>query len=173
MKDLSMHVLDITENSVQAGASDVDVELHYKEDVLELTIRDNGRGMDSEMVKRVTDAYTTSRTKRKVGLGLPFLKMNAEQSGGSVVVKSRPGEGTVVKAVFVTSHIDCIPAGDLPSSLSLLITGHPDVNFRIKIIRNDEVFEISSAEIQEILDGIPISHPKVGVFIKKLLREEM
>lgn len=173
MKDLSMHILDITENSVRAGATDVDVELHYKADVLELIIRDNGCGMDPGMVKQITDPYTTSRTKRKVGLGLPFLKMNAEQTGGSVVVESQQGVGTVVKAIFVTSHIDCVPPGDLPASLSMLITGHPGVNFRIKIIRNDEVFEISSAEIQEILDGIPISHPKVGVFIKNLLREEV
>lgn len=168
-----MHILDITENSVRAGARDVDITLHYMADVLELTIRDNGCGMDAEMVKRITDPYTTSRTTRKVGLGLPFLKMNAEQTGGSIVVESQPGEGTVVKAIFVTHHIDCVPPGDLPASLSMIMTGHPDVNFRIKIIRNDEVFDISSAEIQEILDGIPISHPKVGVFIKNLLKEEV
>ncbi len=168
-----MHILDITENSVRAGATEVEIELSHHGDVMVMTICDNGCGMDVEMVKKILDPYTTSRTTRKVGLGLPFLKMNAEQTGGNVQVESKPGVGTRVKALFYTGNIDCIPSGDLPGSLSLLITGHPGVNFRIKRIREDEVFEISSEEINEVLDGFPISHPKVGVFIRNMLREEV
>lgn len=173
MKDLSMHILDIAENSVRAGATQVDVELHYKGEMLEIIIRDNGCGMDAKMVEKITDPYTTSRKTRKVGLGLPFLKMNAEQTGGSVIVESEPGVGTLVKAHFMTSNIDCVPSGDLASTLASLITGHPDVDFRIKIIRDEKVFDISSSEIDEVLDGIPISHPKVGMFVRNMLKEEV
>lgn len=172
MKDLSMHILDIAENSIKAGAKQVEVELRYADDRLEMIISDDGCGMDAEMVKRITDPYATSRTSRKVGLGLPFLKMNAEQTGGSIEISSEPGRGTRVKAVFMTGHIDCVPPGDLPSSLSLLMTGNPDVNFVIKISKDNNEFEISSGEVNEVLDGIPISHPKVGVFVRNMLKEE-
>jgi anti-sigma regulatory factor (Ser/Thr protein kinase) len=173
MKDLSMHIMDIAENSVRAGATEVEVCLAFSGDTLEMSIRDNGCGMDAKMVQKITDPYTTSRTTRKVGLGLPFLKMNAEQTGGSIEVESERGRGTTVKAVFFTNNIDCIPMGDVASTLSLLMTGNPEVNVIVKIQKNDEVFEISSKEINDILDGIPISHPKVGVFIKNMLKEEV
>lgn len=172
MKDLSMHILDIVENSIKAGAKQVEVELRYVDNRQEITISDNGCGMDAEMVKRITDPYTTSRTSRKVGLGLPFLKMNAEQTGGNLMISSVPGRGTTVKAVFMTDNIDCVPPGDLASSLSLLMTGNPEVNFVIRLIKDDDVFEVSSDEINEVLDGIPISHPKVGVFVRNMLKEE-
>jgi hypothetical protein len=171
MKDLSMHILDIAENSVKAKATQVDVELKYVDDVLEMTIHDNGCGMDVEMGRNITDPFVTSRTSRKVGLGLPFLKMNAEQTGGSVIVESDLGKGTTVKATFVMSHIDCVPQGNLASTLALLMTGNPDVNIRISIVKKDVNFEISSEEINEILDGVPISHPKVGIFIRNIIKE--
>lgn len=171
MKDLSMHILDIAENSVRAGSTEVDVELYDQDNRLELVIRDNGCGMDAEMVRNITDPYMTSRTSRKVGLGLPFLKMNAEQTGGSVLVESEPGKGTCVRAIFMKDHIDCIPEGDVPSTLAALMTGHPGVNFRIRIDKNGESFDLSTKEITEILDGIPVSHPKVRVFIRNMLKE--
>ncbi|PWE00910.1 ATP-binding protein [Marinilabilia rubra] len=168
-----MHIMDIAENSIKAGADEVDVSLVFLGETLEMTIRDNGCGMDAEMVQKITDPYTTSRTTRKVGLGLPFLKMNAEQTGGKVEVVSAPGEGTTVKAVFFTSNIDCIPLGEVASTLSLLITGNPAINVKVRIQKDEEVYEISSREINDILDGIPISHPKVGVFVKNMLKEEL
>lgn len=173
MKDLSMHILDIAENSVRAGADEIEVRLTFSEETLEMDISDNGRGMDAAMVRKITDPYSTTRITRKVGLGLPFLKMNAEQTGGYVEISSEPGRGTEVKALFYTGDIDCIPLGDVPSTLALLITGHPAINVRVKIKKDEAVFDISSEEINEILDGIPISHPKVGVFIKNMLKEEV
>ncbi|WP_291856237.1 ATP-binding protein [Marinilabilia sp.] len=172
MKDLSMHLLDIAENSIKAGAKQVEVELRYADNRLVMTISDNGCGMDEEMVNRITDPYITSRTSRKVGLGLPFLKMNAEQTGGNIMISSEQGRGTTVKAVFLTDHIDCVPPGDLASSLSLLMTGNPEINFVIRLIKDDDAFEVSSNEINEVLEGIPISHPKVGVFVRNMLKEE-
>lgn len=173
MKDLSMHILDIAENSVRAGAGEVFIDLTYKDDVLDFSIRDNGCGMDEEMVQRVTDPFFTSRTTRKVGLGLPFLKMNALQTGGSLVVESEPDRGTLVKARFNTGHIDCIPNGDLAVTLALLITGNPKVNFRIEVQNNDRSFTLSTREVEEVLDGLPLSHPKVSVFLKQMLKENM
>ncbi len=173
MKDLSMHILDITENSVKAGASEIKIELQYKADEIRLTICDNGCGMDEETVKRVTDPYTTSRTTRKVGLGLPFLKMNAEMTGGGIIVESEPGKGTRIKALFKTAHIDCIPDGDLPGTFALLMTGHPDINFKIEVMRGEDSFLITSNEIKEALEGISISHPKVHIFIRNMLKEAL
>ncbi len=172
MKDLSMHILDIAENSLKAQATEVEVVLRYEKDILEMSITDNGCGMDAELVKRIADPYATSRTSRRVGLGIPFLKMNAEQTGGYVEIESQPGKGTCVKSVFKTNHIDCVPAGDLASSLSLLITGNPAVNIVIRILKEGESFEVSSAEINEVLEGVPISHPKVGKFVRNMLKEE-
>lgn len=173
MKDLSMHILDISENSVKAGADQVEVELLYTDRMLQMAIRDNGCGMDEQTVERITDPYATSRTSRKVGLGLPFLKMNAEQTGGRIEINSQPGKGTKVTALFDTGHIDCVPEGDLPSTLALLMTGHPTINFVIRLKREKDVFEISSEEIKEVLEGVPISHPKVGVFVRNMIKEEI
>ncbi|MGQ1891713.1 ATP-binding protein [Thermophagus sp. OGC60D27] len=171
MKDLAMHIMDIVDNSVNAGATHVEVQLNYRGNILEMTIRDNGCGIDPAMIERVTDPYTTSRTSRNVGLGLSFLKMNAERTGGKVTVLSEPQKGTTIAATFITSHIDCIPEGDLAKTLALIISGNPLIDFKIRIIKENQFFEISSGEIKEILDGIPVSHPKVNVLIRNMLNE--
>ncbi len=173
MKDLAMHIMDIAENSVRAGAGEILVSLAYSQDVLDFTIRDNGRGMDQEMVKRVTDPYVTSRTTRKVGLGLSFLKMNAEQSGGSLEIRSEPGVGTEVKAQFCTNNIDCIPSGDLSGTLALLVTGNPKVNFRIEVKKGDQEFDLSTLDLEEVLEGLPLTHPRVNVLLRKILKENL
>jgi signal transduction histidine kinase len=173
MKDLAMHIMDIAENSVRAGAKEVLVSLEYVGDNLYFTIRDNGCGMDKEMVDRVTDPFVTSRTTRKVGLGLPFLKMNALQTGGSLGVDSKPGVGTVVKAHFCTDHIDCIPNGDLSGTLALLITGNPRIHFRIEVKNGDQSFDLSTRELEEVLEGLPLSHPKVNVQVREMFKENL
>ncbi|GAO30121.1 ATP-binding protein [Geofilum rubicundum] len=120
MKDVSQHLLDIVGNSLRAGASliEVGMEILEREEALVLSIRDNGCGMSPEMVATVTDPFITSRSTRKVGLGLPFLKMNAEQTGGSIKVESEEGKGTLVEARFYYHHIDCVPMGDLKGTLA-------------------------------------------------------
>ncbi len=173
MKDLAMHIMDITENSVRAGAEEIGVCLEYGGGKLDLTIRDNGCGMDKEMVQRVTDPYVTSRTTRKVGLGLPLLKMNVLQTGGSLRVDSEPGVGTVVKAQFCTAHIDCIPNGDLSGTLALLITGNPKVNFSLEVKNGDQSFDLSTRELEEVLEGVPLSHPRVNVLVREMIKEHL
>ena len=173
MKDLSLHILDVVDNSVNAGATKVEVRLIYRGDILEITIRDNGYGIARSLIERVTDPFTTTRTSRKVGMGLSLLKMNAERTGGRVSIESEPQKGTTVNASFVTSHIDCLPEGDMAKTLAMIISGNPQVNFKIKIVKNDRLFQISSEEIKESLNGIPLSHPKVNLLIRDILKENV
>lgn len=171
MKDISDHILDIVGNSIRAGASmiEVNLEVLMREEALVLRIRDNGCGMSAEMVAKVTDPFVTSRTTRKVGLGLPFLKMNAEQTGGSLKVASDEGKGTLVEALFYHHHIDCVPMGDLKGSMALIMSGNPNVDFVLSLKRGSDTFEIKSADIKEVLGDVPINHPKVGRFIKEMM----
>ena len=120
MQELSMNLLDVAENSVAAGAKLVHIELAVDEKArrLRLVITDDGKGMDPELAKRVTDPFCTSRTSRKVGLGLPFLKMAAELTGGQLTLESEEGKGTAVTALFCTDHIDMPPLGDVAASVA-------------------------------------------------------
>lgn len=171
MKDLSEHIMDIAGNSIRAGASliEVSLEVLMPERALVLGIRDNGCGMSAEMVAKVTDPFVTSRTTRKVGLGLPFLKMNAEQTGGWLKVVSEEGIGTLVEALFYQHHIDCVPMGDLKGSMALIMSGNPNVDFVLSLKRGADTFEIKSADIKEVLGDVPINHPRVGRFIKDMM----
>lgn len=171
MKDLAMHIMDITRNSVRAGASLIGIRLDvYKaEKLLKMTIKDNGCGMDSEMILRVTDPFVTSRTTRKVGLGLPFLKMNAEQTGGALSIQSKPGEGTVVTATFYCSHIDCVPLGDIQGTVALIMSGNPNQDFEFEICKDESLFALKSTEIKEALDGISIANPSVAKMIGEMV----
>lgn len=171
MKDLAMHIMDITRNSVRAGASLIGIRLDVfkTENVLQMTIKDNGCGMDSDMILRVTDPFVTSRTTRKVGLGLPFLKMNAEQTGGALSIQSQPGEGTVVTATFIYSHIDCIPLGDIQGTIALIMSGNPNQEFEFEICMDELVFTLKSIEIKEALDGISIANPAVAKMIGEMV----
>ena len=171
MKNLAMHIMDITRNSVRAGASLIGIRLEVfkTERVLQMTIKDNGCGMDPDMILRVTDPFVTSRTTRKVGLGLPFLKMNAEQTGGALTIQSQPGEGTVVSATFNYSHIDCIPLGDIQGTVALIMSGNPNQEFEFEICKDESVFMLKSIEIKEAMYGISIANPAVAKMIAEMV----
>lgn len=175
MKDLALHVMDIARNSVEARADRVEIffNLDKTDRKLEVCFNDNGCGMDPEMVQRVTDPYTTSRTTRKVGLGLPLLKMSAEQTGGSLNIWSQKGKGTNVTACFFVRHLDCVPPGDLAGTATLLITGNPNVDFRFEFRTGEECFGIDSREIREVLGTSEINQPKVVRFIKEMIGENL
>lgn len=134
---------------------------------------DNGCGMDAGMVQRVTDPYTTTRTTRKVGLGLPLLKMSAQQTGGGLDIWSEKGKGTKVTSVFYVHHIDCVPPGDLPGTATLLITGNPKVDFRFEFNTGEEIFAISTPEIREALETVDINQPAVVRFIREMIAENL
>lgn len=172
MQELSMNILDIAENSVKAGASLVKILLEYGEDsTLLLKIEDDGSGMDKEVLERVTNPFFTSRTTRKVGLGVPFLKMAAEMTGGSFSIESETGKGTVVTALFHTDHIDFVPLGDMGSTVSVLISANAHMDFIYTIRRNGNEFVLDSREIKGILDGVPADSPEVAVFIREYTEE--
>ena len=131
MEDLSLHILDIVENSIRAHAKKIEIKIieEKKKDLLTIEIIDDGKGMDKKTLKNVLDPFFTTKNTRRVGLGLSLLAQSAEESGGSIKIESKPGQGTKVKAVFCYSHIDRKPLGDVNKSLKVLLAANPDINF--------------------------------------------
>ena len=170
MNNLSFHITDITANSIRANASEIGLSVEEQDTCIVIRITDNGLGMDAETARRVTNPFYTTRTTRKVGLGLPFLIQNAEQTGGSVTLTPEPGKGTEVRAVFHSDHIDCPPWGDLPGTVALLITGNPEIYVCFEYRSGETGYSISTNEIKEILDGVPLSYPKVMLLIKEMIK---
>ncbi len=173
MKELSLNVLDIAENGVKAGASLVTVTLTEKEGLLTLVIGDDGCGMSAETVEKVLDPFYTTRTTRAVGLGLPLLKLEAEQTGGFVKVQSAVGEGTTVTATFHTDHIDCPPIGDMIETVTTLIQGHPDMDFLFSHEREGkETVKLDTRELRQVLEDVPLNSFDVLQWIKAFLQEQ-
>jgi anti-sigma regulatory factor (Ser/Thr protein kinase) len=168
LKELSLHILDIAENSVNAGSTKIEisvVENLYKDELV-ITIKDNGRGMDPEKLKNIADPFITSRTTRKVGLGLPFLKAAAEACDGRMEINSKLGVGTEVTVKFRLSHIDRMPLGDLKSTWLNLLVGYPNVNWVLLYRKNDRSFLLDDQPIKELLKEIPMSDPQVIRYLK-------
>ncbi len=178
MKELSLNILDITENSVKAGASLTEILLEETEETLTIVIRDDGCGMSEEIVKGVVNPFYTTRTTRKVGLGLPLLKMAAEQTDGSMTVESKSREeypensGTTVKAVFNKQHIDFTPLGDIISTMVTLIQGHPDTDFYFNHKISDKGVELDTRQLREVLEDVPLNSYEVISWVSEYLREQ-
>ena len=173
MKELSLHILDITKNSVSAGATHIRLALTETEArVLTIVIADNGKGMSPEFLSRVTDPFTTTRTTRKVGMGLPLYRMAAEQTGGSLAIESTLGVGTTVTALFHTDHLDCAPLGDLPGVIALLIQGSPQVDFTVERSTPKGSYVFSTVEVREQLGpDVPLDEPEVFLWLNDYLQE--
>lgn len=178
MKELSLNILDITGNSTKAGAKNISISITESGNRLELEIKDDGCGMDEETVKRVTDPFCTSRTTRKVGLGIPFLKLAAEQTGGHISIKSIPeskdkiNHGTDVYAVFYTDHIDFIPLGDIVSTVTTLIQGAPNTDFIYTHKTDDKTVSLDTRQLREILGDVSLAEPEVIEWIAGYLKEQ-
>ncbi|MBW1779957.1 MAG: ATP-binding protein [Deltaproteobacteria bacterium] len=175
MQDLSLHILDIVENATQAGATLIEIDLSedIKKDLLQLTITDNGQGMDAEMAKGVTDPFVTTRTTRRVGMGLPLLKQAAKETGGDLSIRSEPGKGTQVVATFRESHIDRRPMGDMGATLTTLIMGNPDLDFIYRSNLREQDIEIDTRSIRKELDGtLSITDPAVIRLIRDLFKKK-
>ena len=166
MRELALHVLDIATNSVKANASLVTVEITAKDNLLTISIKDNGKGMSEEFVARVTDPFTTTRTTRKVGMGLPLLKQAAETSGGSQL-----GVGTVVTVTFRLDDIDRVPLGDIAETATTLL--YPDMDFVWIYTVEDRSYTFDTREIKEALDGVPIDSPEIIAFLNSMLKENI
>ena len=171
LRELALHILDLAENSLNAGATLVTIEVTEDARADQLTIRvtDNGRGMDAESVRRAADPYFT--TTRRVGLGLPFLKQAAEMCNGSMTIDSAIGVGTTITATFQNSHIDRMPLGDLPATILSLVVGNPQADFVYRHIVNANTFEFDTRPIKAELGDVPLSEPSVITYLKEYLQE--
>jgi len=160
MKELSLHILDIIQNSISAGAGKIEVliEENIPENQYIIIITDNGKGMDEEMLQIVTNPFFTTRTTRKVGVGISLYKQNAEQTGGSLTIESKVGEGTSVKAVFGYNNIDRPILGDIAGTMTLLIGANPEIRFIYNHYTALSEFEFDTVEVKEELGKVPINH---------------
>ena len=178
MKELSLNILDIVENSVKAKASLTEITLNETGNELTLVIKDNGCGMSEEVLKGVTDPFYTTRTTRKVGLGIPLLKLAAEQTGGTISVESvselddAVNHGTTVTAKFYTDHIDFTPLGDVSESILTLIQGHPDTDFLFTHKKGERCVQLDTRQLREVLEGVPLNTYDVICWIREYLQEQ-
>ena len=173
MRELSLHLLDIAENGVSAGAQNITITIveDLRTDRLKMAVEDDGRGMDAAMVEQVTNPFTTTRTTRKVGLGIPLLKLAAEMCAGGLTVESTPNVGTTVSVDFQRSHIDRMPLGDVTGTMLSLLVGWPQVHWVLRYRVDDEEFVFDDAPIKAALGDLPMSDPDVLKFLRGALRE--
>lgn len=161
MKTISDHILDILQNSTRAGATEVHLSIDSDSDqrFIAIEIKDNGKGIDKAFLDRITDPFTTTRTTRKVGLGLPLLKQHSEMTGGVFTITSESGSGTTVRATFGIGSIDRQPLGDLAGTVTLFITGNPRVNLIFSYSSAAGNFSVTTAEIKEALEEDELNSP--------------
>ena len=176
MKELSLNILDIAQNSVKANAALIEIFICETDETLSFTVKDDGKGMTADFLSRVTDPFTTTRTTRKVGLGLPLLKMEAEMTGGSFSIKSKSeteykDHGTEVFASFNKKSIDYIPLGDIVGTLCVLISGAESVDIEFTHEMPQGKVSLSTKEMREILGDIPLSSPEVIGWVREYLTE--
>jgi len=170
MEDLALHVLDISQNSIEAGATEIDIDLleDAEQDRLVIEVRDNGRGMSAETAARAADPFFTSRSTRRVGLGLPLLAQAARATGGRLTIDSAPGAGSRIVAVFGYGHIDRAPLGDIETTLMVLFAGHPSLRIRFRHRVAAASFELDSADLMAA--GIDPSAPEGLAALRMAIR---
>ena len=175
MEDLSLHILDVAENSVNAGATFIQISIteNTVQDLLILTIEDNGRGMPAEFVQKVLDPFCTTRTTRKVGLGLSLLAQSARETGGDIRIQSFPDKGTVVTADFRPSHIDMKPLGNIADTITTLIAGNPETDFLFRYDQDNRNYSLDTREIRAALEEVPINSADVLSAIRGDLLEAL
>ena len=178
MREIALHLLDIAENSVAAESTNISIHVHEDllHDMLSASVVDDGRGMDAETAQHVQDPFYTTRTTRNVGLGIPLLKLAAEQAEGSFSLQSKPGKGTWVEAEFRHSHIDRMPLGDLSSTFLTLLIAHPQIDwtFLYRVTDRNKAsrdFLFESAELKSQLGEIPLTEPEVLAFVRGMIEE--
>ena len=176
MQEISLNILDIAENSIRANATliEIIIEETPSKDVFSFTVKDNGCGMDAEMVKRVSDPFVTTRTTRKVGLGISLLKSLAQQAGGDIKLESEVGVGTVIRADFSYSHIDRQPLGDISAVMVSLISMNPTLDFVYTHSFEKEKFQLDTRELRKILgDEVSFSEISVATWIGEYINENL
>ncbi len=175
MRDLSLHILDLAENSVRAKAKLVTIGVGVDEKKkITLTIEDDGCGMDAELLQRVMSPFGTTRTTRKVGLGIPLMAQNARLTGGDIDVKSQVGVGTVFTATLYGDSIDCLPLGDLPGTVVSLVTANPEgPDFLLKCSSPKGEMSFDTREVRQALGDVPLNEPEIAAWMLEAIREEL
>jgi signal transduction histidine kinase len=179
VKELSLNILDIAQNSIRAEASLIEILIDETETVMTITIRDNGYGMSQEFLKTVVDPFSTTRTTRKVGMGIPLLKLAAEQTGGKLSIQSVERSvdpehcGTEISATFDKTHLDFTPLGDVVSTITLLIRGSEKTDFLFRHTMPDRTVELDTREVRQVLgDDVPLDEYEVLAWIRDMLTEQ-
>lgn len=173
MRELALHILDIAENSISAGAEKISIiiEENIDKDFLRIMIKDDGKGMDSDTLAKIANPFVTSRTDRQVGLGIPFFKAAAETCEGAFNIESGTGRGTTVEAVFKHSHIDRMPLGDIAGTIITLLIGTPDIHWHFEYHVNQRSFIFDDEPIKSTLDGVPLTTPMVLKYVRESIEE--
>lgn len=173
MRELSLNVLDIAQNSVAANSSLVTIEVTENTALNELvlSVADNGKGMTKEQLSAVRDPFFTTRTTRKVGLGVPLFKMAAEMTGGSLSIESEVGKGTKVKAVFKTDNVDFTPLGDMTSTIVTLVTMNTHIDFIYNFRKDEHEFSLDTRKLKEILGDVSLSEPSIAQWLTEYINE--
>ncbi len=178
MKELSLNILDIAQNSIKAGADTISIELTETTDTLTIQIKDNGCGMKTDFLQAVTNPFTTTRTTRKVGLGIPLFKLAAEQTDGSLTITSKhesdfPSDhGTVVCAIFHTQHMDFTPIGDIASTITILIQGSPQIHWIYSHRTPFGDVSLDTDELKAVLGDVPLDTFEVIAWIAEYIKEQ-
>jgi signal transduction histidine kinase len=151
MEDLSLHILDIVENSIAAMAKRIEIRIDEDrdKDLVTIEIRDDGKGMDEQTLKKALDPFFTTRTTRRVGLGLSLLAQAARDSEGTFDLSSSPGKGTMVNATFRLSHPDCKPMGDISQTMQVLVMSHPEVDFLYEHKSDSSTYRFDTREVRK------------------------
>jgi len=175
LRELSLHIMDIVENSLGAGASLIEVSVLEDRSAkrLEIRVKDNGRGIPAHLLAAVTNPFFTTRTTRRVGLGLSLLKEAAKRCNGEFAVRSTEGEGTEVCATFERNHIDLAPMGDVGGSLTGLMLGNPEVDFLYRHEVDGRAFILDTREVKRELEDVPIDRPEVIMHLCRMIRESV
>jgi hypothetical protein len=175
MKELSLHILDIIQNSIRAESTRIEITIEdlVLKNEFRILICDNGKGMAPEEKEKALDPFYTSRTTRKVGLGLPLLKQNAEQTGGKLTISTSVGNGCRVEALLVNDHIDRQPLGNIAETLVMLFASNPAIRFRFNYTTDRGVFSLDTDEVKQILENVPITNQEVREFLIKHIRENL
>jgi len=173
MKELSLHILDIAKNSVKAKASLITINIDEDEEknLLTIEIIDNGCGMSEDFLKTVKDPFSTTRTTRKVGMGLSLFEVAAEQCGGELKIESELGKGTRVEVTFELNSIDRAPIGDMAGTMTTLISGSPEIDFIYCHKINGKEFALKTEEIKTVLGDVPLDLPEVVMWIDGYIKE--
>jgi len=175
MKDLSLHILDIFQNSTRAKASKIELDIieDTEKNTYTIIITDDGCGMDEETVKHVADPFFTTRTVRKVGLGIPLFKQNCEQTGGSFLIESKVNTGTRVKATFIHNHIDRPALGDIAGVMVLTALAYSNIYFIYRHEKNGKRYIFDTEEVKDALGGISMQTPEITQYLREMIMENL